>query len=84
MTGLPAYLRSMAIASPIAVVEQSGGWLVCSDVLVTVDVAHRVRVARSRAEGQSPEAEQGASVDAKALRCHAPHSSGGQSDPPTS
>jgi len=30
-----AYLRSMAIASPIAVVKQGGGWLVCSDVLVT-------------------------------------------------
>ena len=35
MTGLPAYLRSMAIASPIAVVKQGGGWLLCSDVLVT-------------------------------------------------
>ena len=31
---LPAYLRSMAIASPIAVTYQSGGWFVCSDVLV--------------------------------------------------
>jgi hypothetical protein len=35
MTGLPAYLRSMAIASPIAVMYRGGGWLVCSDVLVT-------------------------------------------------
>ena len=36
MTGLPAYLRSMAIASPIAVVEQSGAWLVCSGVLAFI------------------------------------------------
>jgi hypothetical protein len=35
ITGLPAYLRSMAMASAIAVAKQSGGWLVCSDVLVT-------------------------------------------------
>jgi hypothetical protein len=35
ITGLPAYLQSMAMASAIAVAKQSGGWLVCSDVLVT-------------------------------------------------
>ena len=33
MAGLPAYLRSMAIASPIAVVYEGEGWLVCSEVL---------------------------------------------------